>query len=116
MVCPVDNTPLVIADRQGIEIDYCPKCRGVWLDRGELDKVIDRAASYETGHQDRQAPQPQPYDHDLSNDRHDDYRDTRRDSDHGDRRGDQYSGDRYGEHPKKRKREGFLGDMFDFGD
>lgn len=43
MLCPVDATPLVMADRSGVEIDYCPKCRGVWLDRGELDKIIDRA-------------------------------------------------------------------------
>ena len=38
MKCPVDGETLVMADRQGVEIDYCPKCRGVWLDRGELDK------------------------------------------------------------------------------
>ncbi|MEC5292825.1 zf-TFIIB domain-containing protein [Aurantimonas sp. C2-6-R+9] len=44
MKCPVDDTELVMADRQGVEIDYCPKCRGVWLDRGELDKIIERAA------------------------------------------------------------------------
>src|SRR3990167_1433590 len=44
MRCPVDNETLVMADRNGVEIDYCPKCRGVWLDRGELDKIIDRAA------------------------------------------------------------------------
>jgi uncharacterized protein len=43
MDCPVDGTQLMMTDRQGIEIDYCPKCRGVWLDRGELDKIIERA-------------------------------------------------------------------------
>ncbi len=43
MNCPVDGTTLVMADRQGVEIDYCPQCRGVWLDRGELDKVVARA-------------------------------------------------------------------------
>lgn len=43
MLCPVDNETLVMADRNGVEIDYCPKCRGVWLDRGELDKIIERA-------------------------------------------------------------------------
>ena len=43
MRCPVDNETLVMSDRHGVEIDYCPKCRGVWLDRGELDKIIDRA-------------------------------------------------------------------------
>ena len=44
MHCPVDNTVLQMTDRQGVEIDYCPQCRGVWLDRGELDKIIDRSA------------------------------------------------------------------------
>jgi Zn-finger nucleic acid-binding protein len=44
MTCPVDGTVLVMSDRQGIEIDYCPACRGVWLDRGELDKIIERSA------------------------------------------------------------------------
>ena len=42
MNCPIDGTELKITDRQGIEIDYCPQCRGVWLDRGELDKIIER--------------------------------------------------------------------------
>ena len=42
MLCPVCELPLAMADRQGIEIDYCPQCRGVWLDRGELDKIIER--------------------------------------------------------------------------
>ena len=46
MKCPIDGTALVIADRNGVEIDYCPQCRGVWLDRGELDKIIDRSAAY----------------------------------------------------------------------
>lgn len=44
MQCPVcQDSTLVMSERQGIEIDYCPKCRGVWLDRGELDKIIERA-------------------------------------------------------------------------
>lgn len=46
MKCPIDGTPLVIAERSGVEIDYCPDCRGVWLDRGELDKIIERSASF----------------------------------------------------------------------
>lgn len=45
MKCPTDGTTLVMSERSGIEIDYCPDCRGVWLDRGELDKIVDRAAS-----------------------------------------------------------------------
>lgn len=44
MKCPTcPDTALVMSDRQGVEIDYCPQCRGVWLDRGELDKVIERS-------------------------------------------------------------------------
>ncbi|MES2492615.1 MAG: zf-TFIIB domain-containing protein [Pseudomonadota bacterium] len=43
MSCPVCRVPLAMSDRQGIEIDYCPQCRGVWLDRGELDKIIERS-------------------------------------------------------------------------
>ena len=45
MQCPVCRVPLAMSDRQGIEIDYCPQCRGVWLDRGELDKIIERSAA-----------------------------------------------------------------------
>lgn len=78
MLCPTDRTALVMSDRQGIEIDYCPTCRGIWLDRGELDKIIERNAAdtappplprAEGG---RQAPYPpqQRY----SDDYHDDYR------------------------------------------
>ena len=51
MLCPIDRTPLTMSERQGIEIDYCPTCRGVWLDRGELDKIIERSAA---------APPPAP--------------------------------------------------------
>ena len=61
MACPVDGTTLVMSARQNIEIDYCPACRGVWLDRGELDKIIERSAA-ESGPppQAPQAPQA-PY-------------------------------------------------------
>lgn len=55
MKCPVcTSTNLVMSERQGVEIDYCPECRGVWLDRGELDKIIARAVPQEV------APPPQP--------------------------------------------------------
>lgn len=43
MPCPICKVPLVMSERQGVEIDYCPQCRGVWLDRGELDKIIERS-------------------------------------------------------------------------
>ena len=56
MKCPTDSATLVMSERSGIEIDYCPECRGVWLDRGELDKILDRATA------DAPAPaQPQQY-------------------------------------------------------
>lgn len=45
MNCPVCNLALLMTEKQGIEIDYCPQCRGVWLDRGELDKIIERSTS-----------------------------------------------------------------------
>ena len=58
MKCPTcPEVPLVMADRQGIEIDYCPQCRGVWLDRGELDKLIEKSASTQS----RQAVRPDHY-------------------------------------------------------
>ena len=44
MKCPVDGQTLVMAERHGVEIDYCPECRGVWLDRGELDRIVENAA------------------------------------------------------------------------
>ncbi|QGP79078.1 TFIIB-type zinc ribbon-containing protein [Sphingobium sp. CAP-1] len=44
MLCPVCHVGLAMTDRQGVEMDYCPQCRGVWLDRGELDKIIERSA------------------------------------------------------------------------
>ncbi|GGB43399.1 hypothetical protein GCM10011380_36050 [Sphingomonas metalli] len=47
LLCPVCRIDLTLADRQGVEIDYCPQCRGIWLDRGELDKIIERNAAYE---------------------------------------------------------------------
>jgi len=56
MTCPIDGATLVMSERQGIEIDYCPTCRGVWLDRGELDKVIERSAAADA------SPQRQSYD------------------------------------------------------
>ena len=55
MKCPIDGTALVMTDRSGVEIDYCPQCRGVWLDRGELDKIIERSAP-----QAAPPPPPQP--------------------------------------------------------
>ncbi len=65
MPCPVCKVPLAMSDRQGIEIDYCPQCRGVWLDRGELDKIIERSESSAPAPAPAPAPQqaapPPPY-------------------------------------------------------
>ena len=62
MKCPTDNATLVMSERAGIEIDYCPDCRGVWLDRGELDKILDRAAADSPAPAAAPAPaQPQQY-------------------------------------------------------
>jgi Zn-finger nucleic acid-binding protein len=104
MKCPIDNAELVMTDRQGIEIDYCPQCRGVWLDRGELDKILERAAS----------PGPVPMQqqfHEAPRDPAPRYEEPR----DGDRRYDEQSYDaRYGGKPRRR-RESFLDDLFDFG-
>ncbi len=56
MNCPVCRVPLAMSDRQGIEIDYCPQCRGVWLDRGELDKIIERSVPQSASPPPRPAP------------------------------------------------------------
>ena len=74
MQCPIDGSTLHIAERHGVEIDFCPQCRGVWLDRGELDKIIDRSMA--------EAVPPARGSHD--------------------------------ERPRKKKRESFLSELFDF--
>lgn len=53
---PIDQTDLVMTERQGVEIDYCPQCRGVWLNRGELDKIIERSVQLEGSGSYRNAP------------------------------------------------------------
>ena len=96
MKCPIDNFDLIMSERHGIEIDYCPQCRGVWLDRGELDKIIERAAPPEAPRQ----PEPPPP-------RHDERRPEPR------YEGRDYRDDDYKHKPQKR-RESFLGELFDF--
>jgi uncharacterized protein len=94
MDCPVcKNVQLMMADRQGIEIDYCPNCRGVWLDRGELDKIIDRSAGNASSAQ--LPPQQVHGQHYQSGYGHS--------QPHG-----------HHQRPYKKKREGFLGELFDF--
>ncbi len=61
MKCPTCKEPnLVISERRGIEIDYCPDCRGIWLDRGELDKLLEKSRETEAPPQARYAEHPQP--------------------------------------------------------
>ena len=100
MKCPIDETVLQMTDRQGIEIDYCPQCRGVWLDRGELDKVIERSMTEApAAAPSPQAPSPGPsYEQRRPSYPEQKYDDRRRDSGYN----------------KKRKKESFLGDLFDF--
>ncbi|MCX6400249.1 MAG: zf-TFIIB domain-containing protein [Propionibacteriales bacterium] len=93
MRCPVDETTLVMSERSGIEIDYCPQCRGVWLDRGELDKIIDRAAQAEPAAPAAPAPRQPEYDG---------YQTPRQ----------QYAPQQQG-HYKKRKKESWLSELFD---
>jgi uncharacterized protein len=70
MQCPVCRVSLVMTDRQNIEIDYCPKCRGVWLDRGELDKIIERSAGQFSATEPRQDQDKGSQDDGYREDRH----------------------------------------------
>lgn len=92
MRCPSDGAVLVMTERSGVEIDYCPECRGVWLDRGELDKIINSAGANARYSE----PDPLPY-----------YQDGHHDAkNHG------HSEGMHGQ--KNKRRESFLGDIFDF--
>ena len=96
MKCPNCEEILVMSERQGIEIDYCPKCRGVWLDKGELDKIIEKSSPPETNQQLFQQKDKPKYDDD----------DDKRlfDKNRG-----------YQNNPKNyRKKDSFLSDLFDF--
>lgn len=99
MNCPACNTPeLMMTERQGIEIDYCPQCRGVWLDRGELDKIIERSSNLSPGSRAENREPPHSNQHRSEHD----YREQG------------YYDSRQGGYYKKKKREGFLSDLFDF--
>lgn len=64
MKCPVcSDANLVMSERQGIEIDYCPQCRGIWLDRGELDKIMERSAIQQQSQPPKQYPSPSDHHH-----------------------------------------------------
>lgn len=91
LLCPVCKIDLLMSERQGIEIDYCPGCRGVWLDRGELDKIVERSANEAMG---GNAPNPVT---DQA---------TRQTADHG------YSSG-HGGHGRQRRHGSFLERLFD---
>ncbi|WP_028280108.1 zf-TFIIB domain-containing protein [Arthrobacter sp. H5] len=134
MKCPIDQIELVMSERSGVEIDYCPTCRGVWLDRGELDKILDRAAAIagasvpERPHAPAAppvAPQlPSPLLSETPRSsaggyrKYDDGRYDRGQRDFGDerRRDDDHrqSYDKYGRKPYRKKKDNWLGEMFDF--
>jgi len=89
MKCPNDQTVLAMTERNGVEIDYCPTCRGVWLDRGELDKLIASGESSVTKHPTHDSPPRK--DERSQNSSHD-----------------------FNHHNRKHRKESFLGDIFDF--
>ncbi|HEX8654130.1 MAG TPA: zf-TFIIB domain-containing protein [Allosphingosinicella sp.] len=103
MTCPVDGSILVMSERQSIEIDYCPTCRGVWLDRGELDKIIERSGAESAAAQ-PQPPQPPqapnvPFPQHAPQPQY----------------GDPYRGhdSHYGHHKPYKRRKSFLEELFD---
>lgn len=125
MKCPVDGATLMMTERSGVEIDYCPQCRGVWLDRGELDKILARAQAPVTLDEPREAarePLAEPPRRDMGDGPREaasarDQRPPR--VPHGDDR--RAYGDKLGEwrdrdedHHRKKRRKGFLEDLFDF--
>lgn len=122
MKCPIDAVDLVMSERQGVEIDYCPTCRGVWLDRGELDKILDRAADAAPPvvsdtppvrpDEPRYVEEPRAHVGDRGYRREEPYREPYR-GDRGDQyRGDQSRGDQ--RYPYKKKKESWLSDILDF--
>jgi uncharacterized protein len=90
MKCPNCQATLLLADKKGIEIDYCPECRGIWLDRGELEKIIERSADHYSKREN--------YESDYKR-----YGYGEHDSDH-----------HKGQHGHHKKKKSFLDDLFDF--
>lgn len=102
MKCPVcKDVDLVMSERQGVEIDYCPSCRGVWLDRGELDKIIEKSSSF---------TKENPYKPNYQSHSKPNYQES---SHHQNYSKPNYHHDSHNGYPKKKK-ENFLSDLFDF--
>ncbi len=103
MTCPRCNVSLIIADRQGVEIDHCPQCRGIWLDRGELDVLIEKTTQTMNRNDDLDGGDPYKrsfdshHGHDDDNDRYE-----------NGNRGYEYNNQNRG------RKKGFLADLFDF--
>lgn len=103
MKCPNCEETLVMAERQGVEIDYCPKCRGVWLDKGELDKIIEKAASTQVSQnlKSNEDKKRKKYDDDDDDDEGGFFNRGRKDNENN--------------FNQRKRGGGFLGDLFDFG-
>ena len=117
MKCPVcKDVTLLMSEKKGVEIDYCPECRGIWLDRGELEKLIEKEASYNDSYYKRRenSRDERNYNKDYDRDYDKDYDKDRK------YKKDEYYSDKYYDkkkYPRKKKRESFLEDIFDvFGD
>jgi len=118
MYCPVCETvELKMAERQGIEIDYCPTCRGVWLDRGELDKIIERSAGGEGKRLGDMVNEPAPKRKRKNDDPYlDERRDRWDDRDRYDDDDDDDDRDRKSSKKRLRRKKDFLEDLFDIFD
>ena len=103
MKCPNDGSTLTMSARSGVEIDYCPACRGVWLDRGELDKILDRAAAEAPAAAPAPPAAPPRQEPRYDDRRYDDRRDDRRYDDRG------YGQGSY----RRKKKEHWLSELFD---
>ena len=106
MKCPTDGTTLTMSERSGIEIDYCPECRGVWLDRGELDKIIERSASQPQQPAATTAPPAPSYEQTPSYEQERDARRVQQER----RLAEPHQQQPY---PKKKKKESWLSEIFD---
>ncbi len=109
MKCPVcKDVTLLMTEKKGIEVDYCPECRGIWLDRGELEKLIEKEISYNDEYYERKTSlkAENNYDNDYAQEEK--------------HKENKYYNDKYYDkkkHSRKRKKESFLEDIFDiFGD